>query len=485
MPPSVALISLGCAKNTVDSECILGNLISAGLLVAEDPADADICLVNTCGFIDEARAEAVEIFQELVARKKRGRPRMVVALGCLVERVADCPELDPLLIHADARVGFQDYHRLPEICLNLLEADRPLKSSWSRSAQPVLPQSFMRFLNSPRARVGMVHLAYLKVAEGCSNVCRFCSIPRIRGLQVSRPMEDILREVGELVRSGAKEINLIAQDTSNYGRDLYGSSHLPELLRKLKDTEPTAWYRVLYCHPRHVSEELLVTLAGEPQFCPYVDLPLQHISDPILEAMGRGMGKGEILRLLDLIARILPDGALRTTFIVGYPGETDEQFNELLELVRERRFMHLGVFVYSREPLTPAAKLDDNVPRSEKERRRDALMQAQLEVSRRRMSDQVGQRIEVMLDGYTSPDDGAPEGVVAIGRTRLQAPDVDGVVYLRGESLERLNLGDRIEARIVAALDYDLIAEPVADSAGAPSASKLASGRAADPSRLR
>ena len=192
-----------------------------------------------------------------------------------------------------------------------------------------------------------------------------------------------------------------------------------------------------------------------------MDLPLQHISDPVLEAMGRGMGKSEILRLLDLIARKLPDGAIRTTFIVGYPGETDEQFDELLELVRERRFMHLGVFVYSREPLTPAAKLDDNVPGSEKTRRRDALMQAQLEVSRRKMSDQVGRQMEIMLDGFTSPDDGAPDGVYAIGRTRLQAPDVDGVVYLRGKPLDRLNLGDRLEVRIVDALDYDLIAEPV------------------------
>jgi ribosomal protein S12 methylthiotransferase len=192
-----------------------------------------------------------------------------------------------------------------------------------------------------------------------------------------------------------------------------------------------------------------------------MDLPLQHISDPVLEAMGRGISKGEILRLLDLIARKLPDGAIRTTFIVGYPGETDDQFVELLELVRERRFMHLGVFVYSREPLTPAAKLDDPVPGSEKTRRRDALMRAQLEVSRRKMSDQVGRQMEIMLDGFTSPDDGALDGVYAIGRTRLQAPDVDGVVYLRGKPLDRLNLGDRLEVRIVDALDYDLIAEPV------------------------
>jgi ribosomal protein S12 methylthiotransferase len=458
-PPAVALISLGCAKNTVDSECILGNLISAGLLVAEDPADADICLVNTCGFIDDARAEAAGVLNELAELKKSGRPRVVVALGCLVERTADCPELDSFLKDADARIGFLDYNRLPEICLDLLKPQTAARAPHRRSAQQSLPKSFMNFLKSPRARIGSVHSAYLKVAEGCSNVCRFCSIPRIRGLQVSRPMEDILFEAGQLVRSGAREINLIAQDTSNYGQDLYGSSRLPELLRKLKDVDPTAWYRILYCHPRHLSEELLDMLAVEPHLCQYIDLPLQHISDPILEAMGRGMGKSATLSLLDLIARKLPEGALRTTFIVGYPGETEEQFNELMELVRERPFMHLGVFVYSREPMTPAAKLDDNVPPDEKARRRDALMLAQLEVSRKRMSDQVGKQVEIMLDGLTSPDEGAPDGVYAIGRTRLQAPDVDGVVYLRGKPDDGLNLGDRLRVRVVKALDYDLVAE--------------------------
>lgn len=460
MPPSVALISLGCAKNTVDSECILGNLISAGLLIAEDPADADICLVNTCGFIDDARVEAAGVLNELAELKKSGRPRVVVALGCLVKQTADCPELDSFLKDADARIGFRDYSRLPKICLSLLNPQAGTHSPFRRSTQQTLPKSFMNFLKSPRARIGSVHSAYLKVAEGCSNVCRFCSIPRIRGPQISRPMKDVLFEAGQLVRNGAREINLIAQDTSNYGRDLYGTSRLPELLRKLKDINATAWYRILYCHPRHLSEELLDTLAAEPHLCRYIDLPLQHIADPVLEAMGRGMDKSETLRLLDLIARKLPEGALRTTFIVGYPGETEDQFSELLQLVQERRFMHLGVFVYSREPLTPAAKLDDTLPQHEKVRRRDALMLAQLNISRKRMKNQIGRQVEIMLDGFTAPNDGTPAGVYAIGRTRLQAPDVDGVVYLRGRPVERLNLGDRLNVRIAEALDYDLIAEP-------------------------
>lgn len=461
-PPTIALISLGCAKNTVDSECILGNLISAGLLIAEDPADADICLVNTCGFIDDARAEAAGVLNELTELKKNGRPRVVVALGCLVEKIADCPKLDGFLKDADARVGFADYSRLPEICRALLNNPSDTRNLTPRhSVHPTLPASFMNFLKSPRARIGGVHSAYLKVAEGCSNVCRFCSIPRIRGVQISRPIEDLLVEAGQLTRSGAREINLISQDTSNYGQDLYHECRLPELLRKLKDIDSTAWYRILYCHPRHMSRELLDTLAAEPHLCQYIDLPLQHISDPILEAMGRRMRKEETLRLLDLIAGTLPGGALRTTFIVGYPGETENQFNELLDLVRERQFTHVGVFLYSSEPQTPAAKLEDNVPPEEKARRRDALMLAQLEISRKRMSDQVGSRIEVMLDAFTAPDDDVPNGVCAIGRTRLQAPDVDGVIYLRGEAVERMNLGDRIDVRVLEAMDYDLVAEPL------------------------
>ena len=462
MPPAVALISLGCAKNTVDSECILGNLISSGLLLAENPADADICLVNTCGFIHDARTEAAGILAELAELKKKGRPRVIIALGCLVERLVDCPELKDFLKDADARIGFRDYSRLPEICFDLLKPQSiSTRPPLLRSAQQTLPKSFMDFLKSPRARIGSVHSAYLKVAEGCSNICRFCSIPRIRGLQVSRPMEDILVEAGQLIRSGAREINLIAQDTSNYGKDLYASGRLPELLRKLKHVDATAWYRILYCHPRHLSEELLDLLAAESHVCPYIDLPLQHISDPMLKAMGRGMSQSDTLHLLDRIAHQLPEGALRTTFIVGYPGETEKHFNELLDLVRERRFMHVGVFVYSREPLTPAAKLDDNVPNDEKARRRDALMLAQLEVSRTKMKNQIGRRLEIMLDGFISPDDEAPAGTYALGRTRLQAPEVDGVVYLRGKPTRESNLGDRLNVRVVAALDYDLVAEPL------------------------
>ncbi len=458
----VSLVSLGCAKNTVDSECILGHLIGSGLLIAEDPADADVCLVNTCGFIDEARAEAASVLAELGTLKRRGRLKAVVALGCLVERIADCPELDPFLKQADARVSFGDYPRLADTCRALFRGaavQAPGRSFQLGSARQTLPADFMQFLKSPRARIASPHSAYLKISEGCSNLCRFCSIPQIKGLQVSRPIEDLLAEARSLAETGAREINLIAQDTTSYGRDLYGSIQLPQLLRRLKEVDSSIWFRLLYGYPRFLTGELLDLLASEPHLCPYADLPLQHISDPILKAMGRGMTKKETMDLLDLIARKLPDGALRTTFIVGYPGETEAEFRELLALVREGRFTHMGVFTYSREPRTPAARLSDELPQEEKDRRRDELMLAQLEVSRHRLKQRVGRDVEVMWEGPAGSGDEVPEGATAVARSRLEAPEVDGLIYLRDPDSASRVPGDRLTVCVTESLDYDLIAE--------------------------
>jgi len=452
-PVVVSLVSLGCAKNTVDSECLLGNLARAGLVLAEDPADADICLVNTCGFIQDAREETADVLKELASLKQDGQLKAIVAMGCLVERVTEWPDFAEFLRHADRRVGFADYPRLPDIC-------RSLAATASAPAPtPASPAGFTAFLNSPRLRIGSTHTAYLKLSEGCSNACRFCSIPLIRGRQVSRPMEDILAESRTLVASGAREICLIAQDTTSYGKDLYGGFRLAELLRSLKETGPDAWFRVMYAFPRYLSDEILETLATQPHLCPYIDLPLQHIADPMLRTMGRGMNRAETIALLDQIAARLPHGALRTTFIVGHPGETEAHFNELLSFVREGRFTHAGVFTYSPEPETPAARLADDVPPAGKEARRRELMLAQLDVSRRRLACRVGRTEMVMLDGFVDQGAEVPPGVVAFGRTRLEAPEVDGVVLLRGPQLRKLSLGTRVNARIVESLDYDLIAE--------------------------
>lgn len=459
-PAIVSLVSLGCSKNTVDSECIIGTLVQGGLMIAENPAESDVCLVNTCGFIHDARQEAADVLEELRQLKAAGRPRAIVALGCLVERVAETPELNRFLAAADARVGFAEYPRLAEICRRLAAAPR------AQAAEPVQPhpsiyrmdERFMGFLRNPRARVGSPHTAYLKISEGCSNLCRFCSIPRIRGLQVSRPMDDVLDEARALIEGGAREINLIAQDTTSYGRDLYGEQRLHRLLGELGRVDATIWYRMLYAYPRFLSPEILDAVSGMPHVCPYLDLPLQHIADRVLRDMGRGMDKRETVSLLDDIARRMPHGALRTTFIVGYPGETEAEFEEVMALVREKRFTHVGVFTYSSEPGTPAAKMPDDVPESVKQARRDAIMQAQLEVSRARLREKVGSMAEVMLDGHIGDAESLPEGVTAFGRTRLEAPEVDGMVLLRG-NLREAAPGDRVKALVTDALDYDLIAD--------------------------
>ena len=459
--PVISMVSLGCAKNTVDSECLLGNLAGAGLVLAEDPADSDICLVNTCGFIEAAREETAATLRELDKLKRRGQVRAIVALGCMVERAAKDPLLASVLDRADARVTFAEYPRLPEICRALHRQDTPrLAVKPTVRTDAGCGAEFLDFLASPRARMGPVHSACLKIAEGCSNRCAYCAIPAIRGPQVSRPPDDILREAGQLVRHGAREINLIAQDTARYGHDLPGRPRLADLLRALGRDWPETWFRLLYAHPRHLDDEVIRLVAGEPYLCPYLDVPLQHIADPILQSMGRGITKSETLALLEKIRQWMPDGALRTTFIVGYPGETRAQFEELLTLVREGWFTHVGAFTYSREPGIPAADLPDTIPSGEKQQRLEELMLTQQDMVRRRLQRHLGRETDVLVDrlGREIPD--APEGIAAAGRTRLQAPEVDGRVLLRGPLPASLCEGDLLRVRLTEALDYDWLATP-------------------------
>ena len=473
--PVVSLISLGCAKNTVDSERILGQLVTSGFLVAEDPAEADVCLVNTCGFIHDAREESAGVLGQVRRMKKGGRLKAVVALGCLVERAQSAGELGAFLDAADTRIGFQDYPRLAEICRGLLagsaraapaeDAGAPVQigdlRGKSRAAAADFAASYEAFLTAPRLRVGSPHLAYLKISEGCSNFCRFCSIPYIRGVQASRPLEAIRAEARQLLDLGAREIGLIAQDTTSYGRDLYGRPRLADLLRGVADEAggSGAWLRLMYAFPRFLEDEMLDVLAGDPRFCPYIDMPLQHIAERMLQHMGRGMGQRDTIALLDRIRAKMPHGAIRTTFIVGYPGETDAEFQELLAFVEEGRFSHAGVFLYSKEPRTPSAQIADDVPLTVKKQRRDALMKAQLDVSRRRLRAKVGAEIEVMIDGPVPAGTAAPAGAGAVGRSRLEAPEVDGVVFLKGRGVRKMQAGDLVRARVMNGLDYDLVAE--------------------------
>lgn len=466
-PPVISLVNLGCAKNLVDSERILGNLAEQGFLIAQDPAAAEVCLVNTCGFINEAREETCGVLNELAELKTTGSLKTLVALGCLVERVADAPELGKFLNAADVRLGFKEFPRIAQICHDLIDEARGRDSlkragdaqrsgpTVSAAKKPV-PQSYNDFLVHPRMRIGSPHSAYLKISEGCSNPCRFCAIPRMRGLQVSRKIEDIVIEAQELADGGAQEILLIAQDTTSYGRDLYGEFRLPQLLRALKKVRGPRWFRLMYAYPKYLTAEMLDCLAADERFCPYIDIPLQHISDPMLHAMARGVTKKQTIELMDLIARKLPGGAIRTTFIVGYPGETEADHRELIDFVNEGRFTHAGCFLYSTEPLTPASKTPDTIPLAEKKARRDALMLAQQKVSRARTAARVGKTDTLLVDGALA--ESPVKGAKALCRSRLEAPEVDGVVYLKGKGAEKLLPGDFVEAKFRSAMDYDLVA---------------------------
>jgi ribosomal protein S12 methylthiotransferase len=470
-PPVISLVNLGCAKNLVDSERILGTLAENGFLIASDPAVAEICLVNTCGFINEAREETAGVLNELSQLKETGSLKTLVALGCLVERVADAPELNRFLAAADVRLGFREYPRISEIVRDLIEKGRAGNTAHGEAltagpkesaAKKPVPKSYNDFLVSPRLRIGAPHTAFLKIAEGCSNPCRFCSIPRMRGLQVSRPIEKIVEEARELAEGGAQEISLIAQDTSSYGRDIYQRHALADLLRALAKVKGPRWYRLMYAFPKSLSAEMLDVLASDERFCPYIDIPLQHIADEMLTNMARLVTRQQTVDLMDLIAKKLPGGAIRTTFIVGFPGETEAHVREVVDFVSEGRFTHAGAFLYSNEPLTPAAKFPDTIPLKEKQARRDAIMIAQREVSRKRTASRIGKRFEVLVDGGLAK--GAVQGIEgagAIARSQLEAPEVDGVVYVEGKGATKLQPGQFANVEVVGAMDYDVIARLV------------------------
>ena len=444
--PRFSLVNLGCPKNTVDSEGMLGSLALAGFQFTENPAQADLCIVNTCGFLDASRREAAEVLAELSApRGKKGRP-LLVATGCLVERAGGAAELADFLAAADARVGFADYIRLPEICAALLAGGAAAGAAEGYAGR-TLPRTYLDWLDRPRMRIGSAASAYLKLGEGCSNNCAYCSIPLIRGQRASRPVAAILQEARELAASGAKELNLIAQDTTAYGVDFAGRPQLAVLLRRLlADLPGERWYRILYAHPRHLTDEILETMASDPRVCRYLDLPLQHVNETLLRAMGRGYGRRRVDEVLAQIDRLLPGTALRTTFIVGHPGEGPAEFQELLEFVRAGRFDHLGVFCWSPEPGTASADLPGRVAPAAAEERRAQLMELQAGISAARLRDRRGTRTSMLLERR--------EKNGWHGRTQAQAPEVDGETVL-ADAPRGAAAGDFVQVEITGTARYD------------------------------
>jgi ribosomal protein S12 methylthiotransferase len=427
--PRIHLASLGCAKNLVDSERLLARLALSGALVGAPPEEADVILVNTCGFIATAVEESVDVIEGYAEMKAEGRPLKLLVLGCLVER--DRAALRKRLPLVDGFFGLDEDAAIAAAC-GLAPA----------------PEDGARLLLTPR------HTAYLRISDGCDNRCTFCTIPSIRGPFRSRPPQDILREAGDLVAGGVRELNLIGQDTTAYGRDLPEAYPLERLLREIATIEDLRWLRLLYAYPGHVSDELIETFAETPEICRYIDLPLQHLDDEILRRMGRRVTQAETLDLIAKLRRDLPGVVIRTTFIVGFPGETDAQFAELLSLLAELRFDHVGVFAYSQEAGTPAAAFPGQIPRAEKERRLEALMLTQQEIAFERNRERIGSRVEVLVDGPSETPS------LWTARTEGQAPDVDSVTLVTADELPS---GGFVDVQITDADGYDLVARPLGE----------------------
>lgn len=424
--PRIHLASLGCAKNLVDSERILARLASAGAVVGAAAEEADVIIVNTCGFIAPAKAESVETILELAEYKKRGRCRLLLVMGCLAQRYG--AELRAGMPEVDGVFGLGEDEAIARAC----------------GFGPKRQSDFGRLLLTPK------HSAYLRIADGCDNRCAYCTIPMIRGPFRSRPMEEITREAEELAAFGVRELNLIGQDTTMYGTDLYGRPRIAELLARVASVRDVKWVRLLYEHPAHFSEELIEAFASIPKMCPYVDLPLQHLDDGILKRMGRRVTQAQCLDLIERIRERISGVAIRTTFIVGFPGETSGQFRELLQQVEKIRFDHLGAFAYSREEHTRAARMRGQVSKRAKAIRLGKLMRAQQDVVFGRNRGMIGRTVEVVIDRRAG--DGKDRWV---GRTRTQAPDVDSVTVVTGRGLRP---GRFVNARIVGAEGYDLLA---------------------------
>ena len=441
-PRRVHLVTLGCPKNQVDSEVMLGVLARRGHEMVLDPDAADVLVVNTCAFIGPAKEESIDAILDLAAVKAARPGRRLVVTGCLAQRYAD--DLQQALPEVDVFVGTGDLLRIADAVEAPL-ADAPVVY---RGAQHVLPPHGV----AARVRTGAWWTAYLKVSEGCDHACSFCIIPKIRGRHESRSMDDLVAEAASLAAEGAVELSLIAQDLTAYGRDLPGDASLARLLRALAVRVPDVrWLRLLYAYPASVTDELLEVMADEPAVCPYLDMPLQHISDRMLRAMRRERSGVAIRRLIARIRRAVPEIALRTSFIVGFPGETDADVRELCDFLEEADFDHVGVFRYSQEENTPAAAFPEQLSEAVKAERWERVMAAQAHIASRRAAAHRGRTVEVLVEGRDA------RGRL-IGRTRGQAPEIDGRTYLHGRGAA----GDLVQARIVGTETYDLVGDIVA-----------------------
>ena len=436
----IMFVSLGCDKNLVDSEKMLGLLADKGFEFTDDESEAEVAVVNTCTFIHDAKEESINTLLEMGQLKTAGKLKALIATGCLAQRYHE--EIREEIPEVDAILGTTAIEHIVEAVEEVLEDKRP---EFMEDIQYLAATTGRRVVTTGG------HFAYLKIAEGCDKFCTYCIIPKVRGRFRSVPMEDLLREARELVKQGVKELILVAQETTLYGMDLYGRKCLAELLHKLCEIEGLYWVRILYCYPEEIDEELIAAIRDEEKVVKYLDLPIQHASDRILKRMGRRTSNEDLRRIIGTLRQEIPDIALRTSLITGFPGETEEDHEELYHFVNEMEFDRLGVFTYSQEENTPAALLPDQVAEAVKEARRDELMELQQAIAFEKAEDMVGRVLLCMIEGKVADED------VYVGRTYKDAPNVDGYIFI--QTTATLMTGDFVKVQVTDSNEYDLIGE--------------------------
>ncbi|MCI7275158.1 MAG: 30S ribosomal protein S12 methylthiotransferase RimO [Lachnospiraceae bacterium] len=437
----IMFVSLGCDKNLVDTEKMLGLLQQKGHTFTDDETEAEVIVVNSCCFIGDAKEESIQTIIEMGRMKEEGNCKLLLVTGCLAQRYQD--ELLKELPEADGILGTNSWQDIVDL---VEEAEK----------KQTKPEIFHDLREMPRSEAGRVvttggYYAYLKIAEGCDKHCTYCIIPKVRGDFRSVPMEDLLKEARDLADSGVRELILVAQETTVYGTDLYGKKSLPELLHRLAEIPGLYWIRILYCYPEEITDELIQTIKAEPKVCDYLDIPIQHCSDRILGRMGRKTSEADLRRIIGTLREEIPDIALRTTLITGFPGETEEDHEKMMAFVNEMEFTRLGVFTYSPEEGTPAAEMPDQVPEETKEQWRDEIMELQQEVSYDLGQEMIGKELTVMIEGKVADE------AAYVARTYMDAPGVDG--YLFVQTGEALMSGDFVRVRVTGAEEYDLIGE--------------------------
>ena len=452
---NVGFISLGCSKNLIDTEVAIGLFKNNNYKIVNNPDEADILVVNTCGFIESAKEEAINTILEMAEYKKK-RCKYLIAMGCLVQRYYD--DLVKLLPEVDLFVKIDEYNKLCDKIEDLLKRDIVEKSKTKTvtkisEVKPLPMPTYNEFME--RIVTTGKNYAYLKIGEGCSNRCTYCAIPYIRGPFVSRKMEDVLDEAEMLAKKGIKELIVIAQDTTKYGVDIYGESKLAELLEKLSKINGIEWIRFLYSYPEGITDELIKVIATNKKIAKYFDIPIQHISNPILKKMNRKTSKENITAIIEKIRNEIPDVTLRTSLIVGFPGETKEDFEELLDFVKNTKFDKLGTFMYSKEEGTPAARLPEQIHGNTKKSRYNKIMEAQQEISKQILKNKIGKTYKVLVENMSF------DGKYFIGRTMQDVPDEDGLVYIENNDNSNENeiLDNFVNCKIIDVSNYDLIGE--------------------------